>query len=79
MSQRAVLVAVVAAMLLALVQARKPWFCHSIECPPFKALQESNGKYEVREYPETRWVSTVVKVDTLRDFRKAEDDAFFRL
>lgn len=60
-------------------KGNSPWFCHSIECPTFKTLEGSNRKYEIRAYPKTRWVTTVVKVDTIRDFRKAEDDAFLRL
>jgi hypothetical protein len=37
----------------------KPWFCHDLDCPIFELKETVGDYYEIREYPETRWVSTV--------------------
>lgn len=42
-----------------------PWFCHGIECPPFKTVTTEPGAYEVRAYGRTVWASTVVEAYSL--------------
>lgn len=60
-------------------EAKQPWFCHGIECPEYITKVRSGDKFEVRSYPQAKWVSTVVKVDTIKDFNDAQNDAFLRL
>ena len=41
-----------------------PWFCHDLQCPRYKLLNESVG-YETRRLKATRWVSTDVEAFSL--------------
>jgi hypothetical protein len=41
-----------------------PWFCHDLQCPRYKLLNESAG-YETRKLKATRWVTTDVEAFSL--------------
>lgn len=44
-----------ASIALASAASSKPWFCHDLDCPDFKVV-EQNDDYEVREYAKGRCV-----------------------
>ena len=41
-----------------------PWFCHDLQCPRYRLLNESAG-YETRRLEATRWVTTDVEAFSL--------------
>lgn len=41
-----------------------PWFCHDLQCPRYKLLNQSEG-YETRRLGGTRWVTTHVEAFSL--------------
>lgn len=41
-----------------------PWFCHDLQCPRYKLLNQSEG-YETRRVAGTRWVTTDVEAFSL--------------
>ena len=41
-----------------------PWFCHGLQCPRYKLLNQSEG-YETRRIKATRWVTTDVEACSL--------------
>lgn len=43
------LVLVLGAAVATASAASKPWFCHDLDCPDFKVVDQ-NDDYEVREY-----------------------------
>lgn len=53
----------------------KPWFCHDLDCPKYKKLDEFDD-VELREYAPTKWASTVVKETS---YDKAVRTGFWRL
>lgn len=55
----------------------KPWFCHELDCPPFKLIQNfTDLGLELREYRAGKWVST--KVNSTM-YEKAVTAGFWRL
>jgi hypothetical protein len=53
---------VLASIILAASAFQAPDFCNGIECPEFNSLM-TEGTIEIREYPESHWVSTDMKGD----------------
>eukprot|EP00929_Paragymnodinium_shiwhaense_P009607 TRINITY_DN113845_c0_g1_i1.p1 TRINITY_DN113845_c0_g1~~TRINITY_DN113845_c0_g1_i1.p1 ORF type:complete len:241 (+),score=28.02 TRINITY_DN113845_c0_g1_i1:57-725(+) len=51
-----------------------PWFCNGLNCPQFKELK--NSSFEVREYQEAYWATTLIKG---MNITAARSTAFFRL
>ncbi|KAK9815028.1 hypothetical protein WJX73_005278 [Symbiochloris irregularis] len=39
---------------------KAPWFCHDLDCPPYKVVNKSDG-YETREYKAGKWAVTQVE------------------
>ncbi|GFR52121.1 hypothetical protein Agub_g14634 [Astrephomene gubernaculifera] len=39
---------------------KTPWFCHDLDCPPFKVVKSYNEDVELRSYKAGMWVSTNV-------------------
>ena len=37
-----------------------PWFCHGIDCPPYRVLPSNSSAYEIRHYPAVDYATTVV-------------------
>ena len=56
----------------------KPWFCHSIDCPEFRNATGAES-FEIREYKDTTWVSTEIKIKSQDEFLQALNQAFMRL
>jgi len=64
-------------VVLGLVSAEKPWFCHDLDCPEFTLVKNHTDiGVEQRRYDAGKWASTVV---TGVKYDKAVATAFWRL
>ncbi|KAK9841012.1 hypothetical protein WJX81_005306 [Elliptochloris bilobata] len=55
-----ILVAAAFAVCLSTAAAKKPWFCHYLDCPTY-TVGESNEDYEVRTYAKGKYASTKIE------------------
>lgn len=56
-------------------KGNKPKFCNGLDCPPFD-VKEKTKDYEMREYPESHWVQTVL---SNINYKEAQYTMFMKL